>query len=528
MKKNILLVVLAHILTIATLSAQTIPQLPTTTDGLLELLDQAIEQRFNYIAIRRAKADSLRQIIKSTSDPAVLIDNYAKLGVLEGGLSTDSATVAFDRGLRISREIGDSASAERLIILRVREYFNVGKTHESLDELGDIFRRGPMEENRLDFARTAAKTLINLGAFYNYNEVGSVHMDNALINCEEWLKFLEPGTPEYLFCEGLKYLCENQPQQMAKSMHECVDRAPVLDEYYPVSNIMLGEYYWEIGNEDKAAFYYAQSALGNIYGANLEGLSLLRLGELLYSMGQSQRAHRYLAVALEKAIQADEKFNLMRINNAYIEVANIVDDQRDNQMMVLISLIAALLILLAIVVKMIHDKRREVKNLSAVRQRLAQANLAKETYIKEFMNLSSDYLESIEEYNKMCGRKLTARQYDDLQAYIKSGRVVEDARRKFYDVFDKALLQLLPDFVVEVNRLLQPDKQITAPEGTLNTELRIAALARLGIDDASVIARFLGISNNTIYTYRNRLRTRAIDRNTFEDAVRKIGILGHE
>ena len=49
----------------------------------------------------------------------------------------------------------------------------------------------------------------------------------------------------------------------------------------------------------------------------------------------------------------------------------------------------------------------------------------------------------------------------------------------------------------------------------LTTELRVLALSRLGIEDASIIARFLGISTNTIYTYRNKLRTRAINRTTF-------------
>ena len=46
---------------------------------------------------------------------------------------------------------------------------------------------------------------------------------------------------------------------------------------------------------------------------------------------------------------------------------------------------------------------------------------------------------------------------------------------------------------------------------------------RLGIDDSSQIARFLGLSLNTIYTYRNKMKSRAINREKFEEEVLLIG-----
>ncbi len=140
------------------------------------------------------------------------------------------------------------------------------------------------------------------------------------------------------------------------------------------------------------------------------------------------------------------------------------------------------------------------------------------------MNLCSSYIESLEDYNRMSKRKITAGQTEELLAYIKSGRIIEEQRHKFYDVFDDALLHIFPDYIADVNKLLQPDKQIVTPSPkVLTTELRVLALSRLGIEDASIIARFLGISTNTIYTYRNKLRTRAINRTTFEEDARKIG-----
>ena len=56
----------------------------------------------------------------------------------------------------------------------------------------------------------------------------------------------------------------------------------------------------------------------------------------------------------------------------------------------------------------------------------------------------------------------------------------------------------------------------------LTTELRILALVRLGINDNQKIADILRSSITTIYTYRSKLKAKAINKESFEDDVRKI------
>ena len=45
---------------------------------------------------------------------------------------------------------------------------------------------------------------------------------------------------------------------------------------------------------------------------------------------------------------------------------------------------------------------------------------------------------------------------------------------------------------------------------------------RLGIEDTSRIAQMLNYSVYTIYTYRNKFKSRAIDRDSFEEEVMRI------
>jgi DNA-binding CsgD family transcriptional regulator len=57
----------------------------------------------------------------------------------------------------------------------------------------------------------------------------------------------------------------------------------------------------------------------------------------------------------------------------------------------------------------------------------------------------------------------------------------------------------------------------------LNTELRIFALIRMGISDTEKIAKILDYSVNTIYAYKNRVKTKStIPNEEFEQKVMEI------
>ena len=86
-------------------------------------------------------------------------------------------------------------------------------------------------------------------------------------------------------------------------------------------------------------------------------------------------------------------------------------------------------------------------------------------------------------------------------------------------------MNIFPDFITHVNQLLLEEYQFESTgEGVkkLTTELRILALVRLGINDNQKIADILRSSITTIYTYRSKLKAKAINKESFEDDVRKI------
>jgi hypothetical protein len=188
---------------------------------------------------------------------------------------------------------------------------------------------------------------------------------------------------------------------------------------------------------------------------------------------------------------------------------------------IIIAIMALLMIGLFVVLRLL---RREMKRMSDFQLKLKQANHIKEIYISQFLSLCSIYMDKLNQFCKIANRKISTGKVDDLYRLTKSGKFVEEQSREFYDVFDDAFLHIYPTFVADVNKLLRDDAQIQLKEGErLNTDLRILAFIRLGIEESGRIAQVLNYSLNTIYSYRNRMKMRAIDRENFEADIMKIG-----
>lgn len=113
---------------------------------------------------------------------------------------------------------------------------------------------------------------------------------------------------------------------------------------------------------------------------------------------------------------------------------------------------------------------------------------------------------------------------EELYNELKNSSFTQTVTREYYRNLDIAFLNIYPKFVAEVNKLLRNDAKIEVKEEEqLTTELRILALIRLGLTDNGRIAAILRSSITTIYTYRSKLKARAIDHDKFESLVKKIG-----
>lgn len=276
-------------------------------------------------------------------------------------------------------------------------------------------------------------------------------------------------------------------------------------------------------NANGYIYYLATSAMADVSAATREVASLQELGNQLYSRGDVDRSYRYLTEALASAVECGAPMRMIESARSLPIIEHAYGEQLASKRRTIYFYVAVLILVVIILAITMVVLNRKMHRLRILQQSLRQANQTKDVYISQFLNLCSIYMDKLNQFCKIANRKITAGKVDDLYRLTKSGKFVEDQSKEFYDVFDNAFLHLYPTFVEQVNELLNPDQQIVLKDGELlNTDLRILAFMRLGIEESSRIAQVLNYSLNTIYAYRNRLKARAINRNTFEADILKI------
>lgn len=306
------------------------------------------------------------------------------------------------------------------------------------------------------------------------------------------------------------------------------------------------------GKTNNALLWYIRSAIADVKSATKDTASIRVLSEKLLPQ-DINRAFHYINVALENVIFYNAQLRheditaiLPLIEKEYM-LAQKQQQIETKKLLTIISFLAvALAIICSVVIYMYYKSviaRREIAiinkqikqyndSLSEINQRLktantdlAEANEVKEEYIGLFLTMCSSYIDKLKTYQRNIKRKLTAEKYSEILTEVSSTDYIDTELKSFYEMFDKAFLQLYPNFVEEFNDLLKPDKRIIlGKDERLNTELRIFALIRLGITESSRIAALLRYSANTIYNYRARVKNCALDnREEFEEKVKTIG-----
>ena len=306
------------------------------------------------------------------------------------------------------------------------------------------------------------------------------------------------------------------------------------------------------GKTNNALLWYIRSAIADVKSATKDTASIRVLSEKLLPE-DINRAFHYINIALENVIFYNGQLRhediteiLPLIENEYM-LAQEEQRAQSHKLFTIISILAVALAIICMVVIYMYYRsviaRHEIASinkrineyndslseinlqLKETNNALGEANEVKEEYIGLFLAMCSNYIDKLKSYQRNIKRKLAAGKYNEILTEVSSTEYIDTELKSFYEMFDKAFLQLYPNFVEEFNELLKPDKRIILnKDERMNTELRIFALIRLGITESSRIAALLRYSANTIYNYRARVKNCALDsREEFEEKIKTIG-----
>ena len=353
---------------------------------------------------------------------------------------------------------------------------------------------------------------------------------------------------DYVFNRAT-YICEaGDTEEAIRILEAYLNKTEQGTRIYSIITSTLAFFYQNKGVSEKQEYYLLLSAISDERSAIRENNSLRSLSELLMDRGNYDDAYRYLLQAISEAKFYGSRIRLMQVGRMAPQILQLYDaertrtHQRTSLLLMVISIISIILAGIIVYTLILYRKKHAAglkiiemnkmlashsEEIESVNTQMKEANRIKEEYIGRFLELSSQLISDSEQRLKQLNRLARERKLEELYAELKTMEPVNKGIRKFHSHFDTAFLNIYPNFISEVNNLLNPEcrfdvEQDGTPVKHLSTELRVLALIRLDITDNQEIADILRSSITTIYTYRSKIKARAINKESFEDDVRKI------
>lgn len=353
---------------------------------------------------------------------------------------------------------------------------------------------------------------------------------------------------DYVFNRAT-YICEaGDTEEAIRILEAYLNKTEQGTRIYSIITSTLAFFYQNKGVSEKQEYYLLLSAISDERSAIRENNSLRSLSELLMDRGNYDDAYRYLLQAISEAKFYGSRIRLMQVGRMAPQILQLYDaertrtHQRTSLLLMVISFISIILAGIIVYTLILYRKKHAAglkiiemnkmlashsEEIESVNTQMKEANRIKEEYIGRFLELSSQLISDSEQRLKQLNRLARERKLEELYAELKTMEPVNKGIRKFHSHFDTAFLNIYPNFISEVNNLLNPEcrfdvEQDGTPVKHLSTELRVLALIRLDITDNQEIADILRSSITTIYTYRSKIKARAINKESFEDDVRKI------
>ena len=500
--------------------------------ALTASLDEAIEAHRHYVAVREGRIARLkRQLLDADTANLSFFRWNGEIYKEYKAYICDSAIHYLRVNLDWAERYGQRNAALETRLELAHLMASAGMYEEAAELLRQTDKASLPTHLMPDYYNACHKLYTEL-SFYTLDDSFKKHYQALATHYDDSLmQVLLPSSPLYLERRETREAAAGHPDEALSINDTRLAHAKPNTPEYALVTYQRSLLYRRLGNREEEKRYLALSALTDIRLSITDHASLWNLAELLYEEGDMEHAYRYIRFSWDET----NRYNARSRSLQTAGILSLIDltyqamrEKQNDRLRLYLWLISALIVLLVVAVGFIY---RQMQRLSAARNKLEHANEQlqlsnniKEEYVGRFMNLCSVYINRLDTYRRMVNKKISAGQMEELLKMVRSREVLDTGLKELYDNFDTAFLHLFPDFVDKFNDLLQPEERIVLRKGELlNTELRIFALIRLGIDDSSQIAEFLRYSVNTIYNYRAKVKNKArISREDFEIRLMQI------
>ena len=503
-------------------------------EPVLKELDETIDNRQLFENEKQESIARLKRDLLETRDAHKRTEIYCSLFDEYKNYQYDSAFVYAKliekSALQESGEVEYRAKAQ---VALLHCFKSVGFFNEAVDVIRAFDPKGVPAPICAEFYSLGAATWQNLSSFVSGTEALASKYDEEKLACyDKVLEYAAPDSYLYGYANLDKMLIENYSDSLAISARDAFIVTNDWDDHQKaVQYSILSEAYNKVQRYDEAVYYRALSAILDIRSCTHETTSAKVLAGHMYARGDIDRAFKYIQQA-----QYDAEFYNTRLRKAEINtILPVIENGRYNWLnnqrlllFVILFVIAGLLALTVVLLLVLRSRNKvlaqthadlaektnllELSNLSLTEAiaKLREANEIKDQYIIQSLYGNTVFVNEVNDAVNEAVRDITLKRPDEARSTLYHIGIKKE-RARIAASFDTAFLKLFPNWLDEFNSLFPKESEIRlAEDGTMPMDVRIFALMRLGIDNATEVAEYLNLSVDTVYVYKARLKAKAL------------------
>ena len=534
--------------------------LPTTlsagskTQQLRQKLDNLLEQRKALIDNKNKDINRLKKNLTTSENTLKRLQTYEQLFEEYYVFQFDSAMTYLNKGIKLAKETQNTYYYNSNTISKA-ELLSIGGLYsEAIHEIEQVHTTGLDKAQHFEYYFSLFRIHTYWADFCNDKTYTPTHR----LKAQEYLKKAMPfcdetaKTYEYYLGEYAVFVLNN-PQAARTHYVKAINQLPQNSRFYAMSCFALSGSYGNEGNTEKQEEFLLLSSIADIENCTMENFALQNLAMYIFEHNKDELdlAQQYIQTALEDAHFYNNRLRIIEISSKLPVIVSSYQQTLNQRNKVQMTAIIAISLLLLFLLSAVFYIVKQTKRLSLQQQELQKnnnqlselnrqqkelntqlhdlnallvdTNRKRERLAKLYIDLCAKYIARLKKQQTLVKRKIKANQITELLSQLSSERLSEEDAATFLSRFDKAFLDLYPDFTEELNSLLLPEGQIqNKSTDELTTEQRIMALIRLGVKESAEIADLLFYSPQTIYNYRSVLKGKAINKETFEEEVMKL------
>lgn len=509
------------------------------TDSLINELKTEIGRKNTYDGKKQQRIDLLKKQQQNTSklNYSQQYDLCVKLYDEYKSYQYDSAYVYVNKMKDLSVSMNDMSRAYYSQIKLGFILLSSGMFKETFDSMRKVDPKVLTDSMKVEYYFIMYRCNSDLAKYNSdryftpdYIKAGYAYIDSAV-------NLSKPGSVDRIYYTGLKHVAENDFASGSNELNKLIaPNAPISMHLRAMITCSLGIIYLNSDKHSEGINLLIRSAIADIKSSTKETVALFTLAEQLYKAGNIKDAYAFVQLAKEDADFYGARQRKIQIGAILPLVAaeelNHSEKEKRTILMYLLAItaLASLVILFLVMIykqlgklkhkeRIIEDQNLQLKDIN---HKLGEDAHIKEEYIGQFFKIISGYILKLEKLKMSVDTKLSIKKYDDIRVIV-NGINIKKEREALYYSFDHIFLKIFPNFISVFNSQFEEKDQIWPHEHeVLNTDLRIFALIRMGINDNETIAKILEYSVNTIYVYKMRIKAKAKNPDQFEQCIMDI------